>query len=98
MEAVCELMRNQDLILVAQKCCVVIAFHGAVALPGRLSTRLQPDHPTGDAAGIAASLLDGLLFGLLCGSGDAVVGINRATYKAAQVIRLVGMLDEIVQS
>ena len=91
--AVCKIMRNQDLILVAQKCSVVTAFRGTIGLPGRLSTRLQPNHPTDDAAGIAASLLDGLLYG----SGDAVIGINPATDNVPQVIRLVGMLDEIIQ-
>ena len=91
--AVCKLMRNQDLILVAQKCRVVTAFRGTIGLPGRLSTRLQPNHPTDDAAGIAASLLDGLLYG----SGDAVIGINPATDNVPQVIRLVGMLDDIIQ-
>jgi ethanolamine ammonia-lyase large subunit len=91
--AVSKLMRNQDLILVAQKCSVVTAFRGTIGLPGRLSTRLQPNHPTDDAAGIAASLLDGLLYG----SGDAVIGINPATDNVPQVIRLVGMLDEIIE-
>ena len=91
--AVCKIMRNQDLILVAQKCSVVTAFRGTIGLPGRLSTRLQPNHPTDDVAGIAASLLDGLLYG----SGDAVIGINPATDNVPQVVRLVGMLDEIIQ-
>ncbi len=90
--AVSKLMRNQDLIAVAQKCRVTTAFRGTIGLPGRLSTRLQPNHPTDDAAGIAASLLDGLLYG----SGDAVIGINPATDNVAQVARLLGLLDEII--
>ncbi len=91
--AVSKLMRNQDLILVAQKCRVVTAFRNSLGLPGRLSTRLQPNHPTDDAAGIAASLLDGLLYG----SGDAVIGINPATDNLQQVVRLLAMLDEVIQ-
>ena len=91
--AVSKIMRNQDLILVAQKCCVVTGFRGTIGLPGRLSTRLQPNHPTDDAAGIAASLLDGLLYG----SGDAVIGINPATDNVPQVIMLVEMMDDIIQ-
>ena len=91
--AVSKIMRNQDLILAAKKCRVVTAFRNTIGLPGRLSTRLQPNHPTDDAAGIAASLLDGLLYG----SGDAVFGINPATDNVPQVIRLVGMMDEIIQ-
>ncbi|OOG41194.1 ethanolamine ammonia-lyase subunit EutB [Polaromonas sp. A23] len=91
--AVSKIMRNQDLILGAQKCRVVTAFRGTLGLPGRLSTRLQPNHPTDDAAGIAASLLDGLLYG----SGDAVLGINPATDNVPQVVKLLTMLDEIIQ-
>lgn len=91
--AVCKIMRNQDLILVARKCRVVTAFRGTIGLQGRMATRLQPNHPTDDAGGIAASLLDGLLYG----SGDAVIGINPATDNLAQVMRLVTMLDDIIR-
>ena len=90
--AVSKLMRHQDLILVARKCEVRSAFRNTIGLPGRLSTRLQPNHPTDDASGIAASLLDGLLHG----SGDAVIGINPATDNVPQVIRLVTMLSEVI--
>lgn len=91
--AVSKIMRNQDLILVARKCRVVTAFRNTIGLEGRLSTRLQPNHPTDDATGIAASLLDGLLYG----NGDAVLGINPATDNVPQVIRLVSMLAEIIE-
>lgn len=91
--AVCKIMRNQDLILVAKKCRVVTKFRNTIGLPGHLSTRLQPNHPTDDATGIAASLLDGLLYG----SGDAVIGINPATDNVPQVIKLVTMMNDIIQ-
>jgi len=91
--AVSKIMRNQDLILVAKKCCVVTKFRNTIGLPGHLSTRLQPNHPTDDATGIAASLLDGLLYG----SGDAVIGINPATDNVPQVIKLVTMMNDIIQ-
>ena len=91
--AVSKLMRNQDLILVARKCRVVTAFRNTIGLPGRLSTRLQPNHPTDDASGIAASLIDGLLYG----SGDAVIGINPATDNVPQVIKLVTMMAELIE-
>jgi ethanolamine ammonia-lyase large subunit len=91
--AVSKIMRNQDLILVARKCEVVTAFRNTIGLPGRLSTRLQPNHPTDDASGIAASLLDGLLYG----SGDAVFGINPATDNVPQVIKLVSMMAEVIE-
>lgn len=90
--AVCKIMRNQDLILVAKKCRVLTAFRNTIGETGRMSTRLQPNHPTDDATGIAASLLDGLLYG----SGDAVIGINPATDNVSQVIKLVTMLSDIV--
>ncbi|WP_299540676.1 ethanolamine ammonia-lyase subunit EutB [uncultured Herbaspirillum sp.] len=90
--AVSKIMRNQDLILVAKKCRVVTAFRNTIGLPGRLSTRLQPNHPTDDASGIAASMLDGLLYG----NGDAVIGINPATDNVPQVVKLVGMMAEVI--
>ena len=90
--AVSKIMRIQDLVLVAKKCRVVTAFRNTLGLEGRMATRLQPNHPTDDAGGIAASILDGLLYG----SGDAVIGINPATDNVAQVIKLVHMLDAVI--
>jgi ethanolamine ammonia-lyase large subunit len=90
--AVSKIMRIQDLVTVARKCRVVTSFRNTIGLPGRLATRLQPNHPQDDASGIAASILDGLLYG----SGDAVIGINPATDNVAQVVKLVGMLDDII--
>jgi ethanolamine ammonia-lyase large subunit len=91
--AVSKLMRNQDLIAVAAKCRVVTAFRSTIGLPGRLACRLQPNHPTDDPLGIAASILDGLLFGM----GDAVIGINPASDSVPDTIRLLQMLDELRQ-
>ena len=91
--AVSKIMRNQDLILVAKKCHVTTAFRNTIGLPGRLSTRLQPNHPTDDVTGIAASLLDGLLYG----SGDAVLGINPATDNVVQATKLMQLMDEVIQ-
>jgi ethanolamine ammonia-lyase large subunit len=91
--AVCKIMRNQDLILVAKKCHVTSAFRNTIGLPGHLSTRLQPNHPTDDINGIAASMLDGLLYG----NGDAVIGINPATDNVAQAIKLMQLMDDVIQ-
>jgi ethanolamine ammonia-lyase large subunit len=91
--AVSKLMRLQDLILVAAKIRVVTRFRTTVGMPGRLSTRLQPNHPTDDPAGIAASLIDGLLLG----SGDAVIGINPAGDDPASVTSLLRMIDSVRQ-
>jgi ethanolamine ammonia-lyase large subunit len=90
--AVSKIMRIQDLVLVARKCRVVTRFRNTIGLPGTLSTRLQPNHPLDDPSGIAASMFDGLMYG----SGDAVIGINPATDNVPQVIKLVGMLDDII--
>ncbi len=89
--AVSKLMRNQDLIAVARKCSVVTRFRDTIGLPGRLSIRLQPNHPTDDPMGIAISLLDGLLYG----AGDAVIGVNPASDDVQALIRLWHALDEV---
>jgi len=88
--AVSKLMRNQDLILVARKCSVITRFRNTIGLPGQLSVRLQPNHPTDDVKGIAASMLDGLLYGC----GDAVIGVNPASDSLAAVIALLKVLDD----
>ena len=89
--AVSKLMRAQDLILVASKIQVVTRFRTTVGLKGRLSTRLQPNHPTDSSAGVAASILDGLLLG----SGDACIGINPVSDSPATVTTLLQMLEHI---
>jgi ethanolamine ammonia-lyase large subunit len=90
--AVSKLCRAQDLMLIARRCEVVTQFRSTIGLRGRLATRLQPNHPTDDEAGIAASLLDGLFMG----AGDAVIGINPATDNLPQVMRLLQMLDAVI--
>jgi ethanolamine ammonia-lyase large subunit len=90
--AVSKLMRNQDLILAAKKCEVVTRFRNTVGLRGRMSTRLQPNHPFDDAKGITASILDGLILG----SGDACIGINPASDDPVVLGGLVRLLDELI--
>src|SRR6201995_822690 len=89
---VSKLMRNQDLILAAKKCAVTTSFRNTIGLHGRMSTRLQPNHPFDDAKGITASILDGLLLG----SGDACIGINPASDDPAVIGGLLRLLDEII--
>ena len=89
--AVSKIMRNQDLIVVARACRVVTGFRTTIGLEGRLATRLQPNHPTDDLRGVAASILDGLLLG----QGDAVVGINPASDSPQVTADLLGMLDDV---
>jgi ethanolamine ammonia-lyase large subunit len=92
--AVSKIMRNQDLILVASKCRVVTRFRNTIGLPGRLSIRLQPNHPTDNAKGIAASILDGLLYGC----GDAVIGINPASDSIDVTVRLLEMIEKLIDT
>jgi len=89
--AVSKLMRNQDLILVASRCHVVTRFRTTIGLPGRLSTRLQPNHPSDNLQGIAASTLDGLSLA----SGDACIGVNPASDSVSTVIAILRMLDDL---
>ena len=91
--AVSKLMRNQDLIAVARKCSVVTRFRNTIGLPGHMAVRLQPNHPTDDLRGVAASTLDGLLYG----AGDAVIGLNPASDSLPVLGRLLHMLDEVIQ-
>jgi ethanolamine ammonia-lyase large subunit len=92
--AVSKIMRIQDMVLVARKVSVITRFRNTLGLPARLSNRLQPNHPTDDPQGIAASLLDGLLYGC----GDAVIGINPATDNLQQVIKLNHLLDNVIST
>ena len=91
--AVSKLMRHQDLILVARKCRVVTRFRNTIGLPGHLAVRLQPNHPTDSPRGIAASMLDGLLYG----AGDAVIGVNPAGDSLPELVQLLRLMDEAVQ-
>jgi ethanolamine ammonia-lyase large subunit len=90
--AVSKLMRNQDLILAARKCRVVTRFRNTIGLPGTMAVRLQPNHPTDDLKGIAASIVDGLMYGC----GDAVIGVNPASDNTATLTDLAHMLDDII--
>ena len=90
--AVSKLPRNQDLILVARKCRVVTKFRNTIGLPGTLAVRLQPNHPTDDAAGILASTIDGLSYGC----GDAVIGINPASDSLGTIGQMLRLLDAVI--
>ena len=90
--AVSKLMRNQDLIAVARKCRVTTRFRNTIGLPGTMAVRLQPNHPSDDPAGIAASILDGLLYG----AGDAVIGVNPASDSLPALSELLRLLDGLI--
>jgi ethanolamine ammonia-lyase large subunit len=90
--ATSKLMRNADLIAVGRRTRVVTALRSTLGLPGRLASRLQPNHPTDDPLGVTASIIDGLLQG----SGDAVIGINPATDSPGQTIALLELVDAVI--
>ncbi|MET1038012.1 MAG: ethanolamine ammonia-lyase subunit EutB [Aeromicrobium sp.] len=89
--AVSKLMRVQDLVAVARAIEVTSRFRTTVGLPGRLATRLQPNHPTDDPTGVTAAVLDGLLLG----AGDAVIGINPASDSPRATGELLRLIDSI---
>ena len=91
--AVSKLMRNQDLMLVASRCQVVTRFRNTLGLPGHLAVRLQPNHPSDSPAGILASVLDGLMYG----AGDACIGVNPVSDSVPELVRLLHLLDELIQ-
>ena len=91
--AVSKLMRNQDLMAVASRCRVVTRFRNTIGLPGHLAVRLQPNHPGDSPAGILASVLDGLMYG----AGDAVIGVNPVADSVPDLVRLLHLLDELIQ-
>jgi ethanolamine ammonia-lyase large subunit len=91
--AVAKISRNQDLMLIGSKCRVTTRFRGTIGLPGRLSSRVQPNHPTDDPAGVLASVIDGLLLGC----GDAVIGVNPALDSPERCADLLRLLDDVRQ-
>ncbi|PPC99074.1 MAG: ethanolamine ammonia lyase large subunit [Hyphomicrobium sp.] len=91
--AVSKIMRNQDLVLAAKKISVITKFRDTIGLLGRMSVRLQPNHPTDDKKGIAASIVDGLMYGC----GDAVIGINPASDNVGAITDLLNMTDEVIR-
>jgi ethanolamine ammonia-lyase large subunit len=90
--ATSKLMRNQDLVAVARKCRVVTRFRSTIGLAGRLAVRLQPNHPTDDVRGVAASIVDGLMYG----AGDACIGVNPVSDEPEVLAPLWRMMDEVI--
>ncbi len=91
--AASKICRLQDLVAIAAKCRVITRFRNTIGLPGRLSARLQPNHPTDDPKGVLASIIDGLLLGC----GDAVIGINPASDSPGRCRDLLHLLDDLRQ-
>ncbi len=90
---VAKLMSNMDLMVVGQKCQVVVRANNTLGLPGRMSSRLQPNHPTDDVLGILYSTREGLSYGC----GDAVIGVNPATDSPESTAEILRALHELMQ-
>jgi ethanolamine ammonia-lyase large subunit len=75
---VTKLMSNMDLVAAARKIRVEVRCNNTLGLAGRISSRLQPNHPRDSVEGILAVVLDGLSYG----NGDAVIGVNPSTETA----------------
>jgi ethanolamine ammonia-lyase large subunit len=90
--AVAKLMSNLDLMVAGAKCQVVVRANNTLGLPGRLSSRLQPNHPTDDVEGILFSAREGLSYGC----GDAVLGVNPATDTAESTAEILRALDALM--
>ncbi len=91
--AASKLMSNFDLMTVGAKCQVVVRANNTLGLPGRLSSRCQPNHPTDDVQGILASAREGLSYGC----GDAVIGINPATDTAESTAEILKVIDDLLK-
>ena len=89
--AVAKISRNQDLIAIAAKIRVVTRFRNTIGLPGTLSSRIQPNHPTDDPKGVLAAIIDGLLLG----NGDAVIGVNPASDSPQRCRELLLLIDDV---
>jgi len=90
--ATAKLMSNMDLMIAGSKCQVVVRANNTLGLPGRLSSRLQPNHPTDDIEGILLSAREGLSYGC----GDAVLGVNPATDSAESTAEILRALDGLL--
>lgn len=91
--AVCKLMSNLDLMVASKKCSVVVRANNTFGLPGRLSSRLQPNHPTDDVRGILMTLREGLSYGC----GDAVLGVNPATDTPESTAEILKAMTDVME-
>ncbi|MBB6631350.1 ethanolamine ammonia-lyase subunit EutB [Clostridium algidicarnis] len=92
--AVAKLMSNLDLIYAAKKIKITAHCNTTIGEDGRLSARLQPNHPTDDVDGIVASLLEGLTFGI----GDALIGLNPVDDTVGSVVKILKKFEEVKQT
>lgn len=88
--AVAKLMGNLDLIYASHK--INVTAHCNTAIGGDqniFASRLQPNHPLDDPMGVAASVLEGLSYGI----GDAVIGLNPAVDTVESTVTIWNLLN-----
>ncbi len=91
--AAAKLCSNLELISIAAKIRVVTRARTTIGLAGRLSTRLQPNHPRDDLDGIAAAIYEGLAYA----TGDALIGINPCIDDPDNLKRLFELIAGIIE-
>ncbi|MEO8354468.1 MAG: ethanolamine ammonia-lyase subunit EutB [Chloroflexota bacterium] len=91
---VTKLMSNLDLMYAAKKIPVSSYCNNTIGLPGTLSSRNQPNHPTDSPEGIRAEIYEGLSYG----SGDSVIGINPVDDSYGSVSRLLDMTYDVIKT
>jgi ethanolamine ammonia-lyase large subunit len=91
--AVAKLCTNLDLVYAARRLPVTTRARSTVGLVGRLSTRLQPNHPSDDPHGITAAIYEGLAYG----AGDALIGINPVIDDVENVTALLRLTHDLIE-
>ncbi len=89
--AVAKLCDVHELVLIAKKLPRTSRARTTLGLPGRLASRLQPNHPTDDLRGITALIY----WGLSLGAGDALWGLNPAVDTVDNVAAALAHLDKL---
>ncbi len=91
--AVAKLMSNLDLVVAAKKIRVVVRCNATLGLPGRISSRLQPNHPRDEVPGVLAAVREGLSYG----NGDAVIGVNPSTESLENVVAILKGVKDLMR-
>ena len=89
--AVAKLMDAHELIFAARKFHKVTRARSTLGLPGTLSSRLQPNHPTDDLRSLTLLIYSG--FSLA--GGDALIGVNPAVDSKDNVANMLVQMDTV---
>lgn len=89
--AVAKLMDTHELVYAARKFQRPTQARTRLGLPGTLSSRLQPNHPSDDLRSIAWLIYAGFSLG----GGDALIGVNPAIDTVANVSAILRQIDKV---